>query len=156
MTPTLRLAGAIALLSAWVGAAVLMAASVAPAAFSVLPSRALAGSIVGKVLPVIFLSGLAVGLLAAWLVSAGPGGKMRAGLALLITGACGVAQFVIGPKLARLREQMGGNIEALPVDDLQRVAFGKLHGFSVLWMGVAVLAALVVVVMTFLALRPRA
>ncbi len=155
MTPTLRLAGGIAVLAAWVGAAVLMAASVAPAAFASLPSRALAGTVVGKVLPVIFVSGLAVGLLAAWLVGAGPGGRLRAGLALLVTGACGVAQFVIGPRLGRLRDQMGGHIEALPLDDVQRVAFGRLHGFSVLWMGVAVLAALLVVVLSFLALRPR-
>jgi hypothetical protein len=156
MTPTIRLASGIALLCAWVGAAVLMAASVAPAAFAVLPTRAMAGSVVGKVLPVIFVSGVLVGIVGAWLVSAGPGGRVRAGLALLITGACGVAQFVIGPKLVRLREQMGGNIEALPLDDVQRVAFGKLHGFSVLWMGVAVLAALIVVGLSFVALRPRA
>lgn len=155
MTSPLRLAGAIAVLAAWAGAALLVAASVAPAAFAVLPTRAMAGNVVGKVLPVIFLAGMAAGLLAAALAAGGPGGRLRAGLALLVTGACGVAQFVIGPKLARLREQLGGNIEALPVDDLQRVAFGKLHGFSVLWMGVAVLAALVVLGLCLQALRAR-
>jgi hypothetical protein len=156
MINPLRLAAAIAVLAAWTGAAVLVAASVAPAAFAVLPTRAMAGNVVGKVLPVIFLAGMVAGLVAAALAAGGPGGRLRAGLALLVTGACGVAQFVIGPKLARLREQLGGNIEALPVDDLQRVAFGKLHGFSVLWMGVAVLAALVVLGLSLQALRARA
>ncbi len=155
MTPALRLAAGIALLMAWVGAALLMAASVAPAAFAVLPSRAMAGSVVGRVLPVLFIGGILVGLVAAWALSAGPGGRLRAGVALLVSAACGVAQFVIGPKLARLREAIGGNLEALPVDDVQRVAFGKLHGVSVLWMGVALLAALIAVGMSFLAMRSR-
>jgi ABC-type Na+ efflux pump permease subunit len=155
MNASLRLAAAAALLAAWVGAAVLMAASVAPAAFAVLPSRALAGNVVGKVLPVILLGGVVVGLVSAGLTWPGPGGRLRAGLALLVSVACGVAQFVIGPKLARLRAQLGPDIEALPVDDLQRVAFGKLHGFSVLWMGVAVLAALLVVGLCLNALRAR-
>jgi len=46
------------LLSAWLGAGVLFATVVAPAAFAVLPSRALAGALVGRVLPVIFVSGI--------------------------------------------------------------------------------------------------
>ncbi|MDE3217575.1 MAG: DUF4149 domain-containing protein, partial [Gemmatimonadota bacterium] len=44
--------------SVWLGAAVLLAAAVAPAAFAVLPSRSLAGDLVGRVLPVIFWSGM--------------------------------------------------------------------------------------------------
>jgi len=47
-------------LAAWLGAAALFAASVAPAAFAVLPSRSLAGDVVGRVLPVVFWSGMLV------------------------------------------------------------------------------------------------
>ena len=41
-------------LSAWLGAAVIVASVVTPAAFAVLPSRALAGALVGRVLPALF------------------------------------------------------------------------------------------------------
>ena len=155
MTPTMRLVFTVALIAAWVGAAVLVAASVAPAAFAVLPTRTMAGNVVGRVLPVIFWTGLLVGLAAAWLAAAGPGGRVRAGLGVAAAAACAIAQFVIGPRIARLRDQIGGAIDALPVDDVQRVAFGRLHGISVLWMGVAVLAASLLLVLTMLALRPR-
>jgi len=50
------------LLSAWLGAAVLVTTVVAPAAFAVLPSRTLAGALVGRVLPVLFIAGLVVAL----------------------------------------------------------------------------------------------
>jgi hypothetical protein len=48
-------------LSAWLGAAVLAATVVAPAAFAVLPTRSLAGALVGRVLPVLFYGGAVVG-----------------------------------------------------------------------------------------------
>jgi uncharacterized membrane protein len=44
---SVRLLGAAAVLAAWIGAALLVATVVAPAAFAVLPSRALAGAVVG-------------------------------------------------------------------------------------------------------------
>ena len=40
----------LSLLDAWLGAAIFVAAFVAPAAFAVLPTRALAGAIVGRIL----------------------------------------------------------------------------------------------------------
>jgi hypothetical protein len=45
------------LLAAWLGAGMLLAAVVAPAAFAVLPSRTLAGALVGRVLPTVFIAG---------------------------------------------------------------------------------------------------
>ena len=60
-------------LSAWLGAAVLVAAVVAPAAFAVLPTRTLAGALVGRVLPVLFYSGAVVGVVAALLGAYGDG-----------------------------------------------------------------------------------
>ena len=54
-------AGVVALLlAAWLGAGVLFAAVVAPAAFAVLPSRNLAGALVGRVLPVVLIAGVVV------------------------------------------------------------------------------------------------
>jgi len=51
------------LLAVWIGAALLFALIVAPAAFAVLPSRTLAGALVGRVLPVIFYAGVVIGSL---------------------------------------------------------------------------------------------
>jgi hypothetical protein len=50
------------LLSAWGGASLLTIAVVAPGAFRALPSRALAGAMVGQVLPAVFIVGLLIAL----------------------------------------------------------------------------------------------
>ena len=93
-------------LTLWLGAAILFAAVVAPALFAVLPSRALAGDVVARVLPVILYSGIALSIFAG------------------------------------VREAIGGPVDVLSADDPRRVQFGRLHGFSVLLLGVAMLAAL--------------
>ena len=131
-------------LAAWLGAAMLVAAAVAPAAFRVLPTRTMAGALVGEVLPVIFVAGLAAAAIAAGL-------EARAGarwtrpmvvipyLALMI--GCVVAQFIIGPKIEAVRAGISGAVDALDPSDPRRVQFGRLHAFSVLWMGVAMIGA---------------
>lgn len=154
---SLRLVSAASILALWIGAALLTAAVVAPAAFAVLPTRALAGALVGRVLPVIFVSGALAGVLGAVLAWSGDGphARLRAGLCAATAVACLVAQFVIGPRIARLRAEMGPNIEALAVTDPRRAQFGKLHGFSVAWMGVGMLAAGAALVLTLVAARDR-
>jgi hypothetical protein len=133
----------IVLVAAWLGAALLVAIVVAPAAFRVLPTRTMAGALVGQVLPVIFLSGLIVAVLAG-VIDRQASGALRATalvpLAAMILG-CVVAQFVIGPRIEVVRAAIGGAVDALEVTDPRRVQFGKLHAFSVLWMGVAMLGA---------------
>jgi hypothetical protein len=135
------------LLAAWLGAATLVAAAVAPAAFAVLPSRTLAGALVGRVLPVIFWSGIVVGvtsLLAAR--AAGAGITAVAGSLILVAG-CAIAQLVISPRIERMRDAIGGPVDALALADPRRVDFGRLHGLSVLAMGVAGVGALLALVM---------
>jgi hypothetical protein len=132
----------IVLLAAWLGAAVLVAAVVAPAAFAVLPSRALAGALVGRVLPVLFWSGIAVGLAVAALGWSVPQRAWRTGAALTLAGACAAAQLVVAPRIERLREQIGGSLDALDPSDPRRQAFGRLHGMSVAWLGLGGSAAL--------------
>ena len=75
---SLRAALAAFLLAVWCGAGLFFASSVARAAFAVLPTRALAGALVGRLLPVIFWSGIIVALLALSLVVADRviGGRM--------------------------------------------------------------------------------
>jgi hypothetical protein len=133
---------AAALLAVWLGAALLTAAVVAPAAFAVLPTRALAGALVGRVLPVIFVGGVVAGVAAALLGGAtGPFGRGRVVLAAATALLCAVAQFGVTPRIHALRAELGPNIEAVPASDPRRQAFGRLHGVSVLLMGAAGLAA---------------
>ncbi len=133
------------LLAAWLGAGILFAAVVAPAAFAVLPSRTLAGALVGKVLPTIFVAGMAVAILAAVLDrgTAGRAARVRR-VALVILGiSCGVAQFVVGPRIERIREEISGPVDQLTPSDPRRAAFGRLHAISVAWLGLAMIAAVV-------------
>ena len=131
-------------LAAWLGAALLVAGVVAPAAFAVLPSRTLAGALVGRVLPVLFWSGMALGLAVAAMGWSLPHGAWRTAAAL-----------VVAPRIARLREQIGGAVAALDPADPRRQAFGRLHALSVAWLGVAGLAALVVVFLLIRLLTAR-
>ena len=150
---------AVLVLALWLGGATLVAVSVAPAAFAVMPSRALAGALVGRVLPHVFVAGMIAGVVAAVLAWSDRGsahGLARAIAALGTVAACAIAQLVIAPRIARLREAIGPSMEALQPSDPMRAEFGRLHGVSVLAMGFGMIAALVAIVLTLLAMRTRA
>jgi len=149
---------AIALLTAiWFGGAMLAVTTVAPAAFRVLPTRALAGALVGQVLPVLFIAGMCIGVVALVLTPRGAPQRLlrRVGAAGTIAG-CAVAQLVIGPRISALRERIGPSVEALAPTDPMRLTFGKLHGLSVLSLGVAMVFALATLVAAVLAIRATA
>lgn len=138
----------------WCGAALIVVTTVAPAAFRVLPTRTLAGALVGQVLPVLFVAGLVVGVLALVLTPRGaPRTVLRRIGATGTVAGCTVAQFVIGPQIAALRERIGPNLEALAASDPLRVSFGRVHGLSVLSLGVAMLFATLTLVATLLSVR---
>jgi hypothetical protein len=130
------------LLSAWLGAAVLVTTVVAPAAFALLPSRTLAGALVGRVLPVLFIAGLVVALASLSLDSGDHGRAIRVRRAMLIVAAvsCAAAQFAVAPRIERVRKEIVGPVEQLSTDDPRRIAFGRLHAASVAWLGVAMVA----------------
>ena len=138
-------AGAIVLLALWLGAAVVVAGVVAPAAFAVLPSRTLAGALVGRVLPVLFWSGAAVGVLAAVLARAVPDGLA---CMLAVTVACLSAQLIVAPRIEAVRRSVEGPIDALAREDARRIAFGRLHGASVALLGAAAVAATAALLLT--------
>jgi hypothetical protein len=134
-----RVAAALAL---WLGAAVLFTVVVAPAAFAVLPSRALAGALVGRILPVLFWSGAMAGILAMVALrgsSSLRGWRGAMGL-LLILVSLG-AQLGVAPRIQRVRESLGTAIEMVDPSDPRRQEFGRLHGISVLLLGVGMVAA---------------
>jgi hypothetical protein len=142
----------IILLSAWLGAALLVAVVLAPAAFRVLPTRTLAGAIVGAVLPVVFIAGLVIAFVVGLLFMSRER-RLRAGvigsIAAMIVG-CGVAQFGIGPRIEAVRASISGPVDSLDPSDPRRAQFGRLHGISVMFMGVAMLGAAGGIVTLFL------
>jgi hypothetical protein len=148
-----RLLGSALLLSLWIGAGLLFVAVVAPAAFAVLPSRTLAGQLVGRVLPVLFVAGIVVGLAAAIASRGAPHAPWRIGGGIVVAASCALSHFWVGGRIARLRQAIGGSLESLPSSDPQRALFGQLHAISVAGLGVAGVAAIVVLVTTLAALR---
>jgi len=143
------------LLALWIGAALLFAIVVAPAAFSVLPTRTLAGALVGRVLPVLFYAGVVIGcviVLLDLIGKTGSWGRTAAGAVSAL--ACAIAQLVVGTRIDRLRAAIGGPLDALAADDPRRIAFGKLHAISVGWLGIALLAAIVALALAIRSLRP--
>jgi len=139
-------------LSAWLGAAVLAAAVVAPAAFAVLPTRSLAGALVGRVLPVLFYGGAVIGVVAVLL-----GRPWAASPARLVAGAimiatCLAAQLIVATRIGRVRADAGRPIDELAVGDPRRTAFGRLHGASVMLLGMAAVAGGAALVLTLRAM----
>jgi hypothetical protein len=135
-------------LSAWLGAAILVAAVVAPAAFAVLPSRTLAGALVGRVLPVLFYSGAAIGLVVALLARGAMPSTARVVAGAVIAATCLAAQLLVAPRIERIRVNVGRPIDELAPGDPRRTAFGRLHGVSVLLLGAAALAGGAALVLT--------
>lgn len=159
MTDSTRFQFAAVITAVWIGAALITAAVVAPSAFAVLPSRTMAGTLVGNVLAALFLAGIVAGGLAAAVLAAPSrsAGPSRSALiaSLVVAAACGFAQFLVTPKLDQLRVGIGGPVDALAADDPRRVAFGLLHGYSVAGLGLALVGAVACLVFLSLALRPR-
>ena len=138
------------LVAAWLGGVALFGAVVAPAAFAVLPTRSLAGALVGRVLPVLFIAGLIIGSLVALSARevAAPSrraGRLVAGAVLLV--ACGIAQFVIGGRIERVRAEAGVSLDELPHGHPVRVTFGRLQGLSVAGLALAALGGVAALVL---------
>ena len=149
------------LLGLWLGAAVFFI-GVAQIAFGTLPSRELAGSIVGRSLAVINLAGLgiAVVLLLTSLIVPRMASKFWVWaerlMLLIIAVATAASQFVIAVWLEFTREQMGGRpIDEIAVDDPVRMQFNMLHEYSTYALAIAMVAGLIAF-MIIAARRPAA
>lgn len=146
------------LLAAWLGAAIYFSAVVAPSVFSVLRSFSLAnageiaGTIVTRTLSVVNVSGFLLSLLL--LITAFAGRKLRPRwtfvlqvvLFATIAITTAVGEWVIAAKLRGLRLAMHGQIDQLPLSDPNRMAFAALHGYSVMALAIAMIAALIALI----------
>lgn len=135
------------LIALWLGAAVFFSFAVAPTLFSILPARELAGAVVTRSLAIINTGGFILSLFL--LATAFPGNSSvskRAFYAellslLVIALTTFVGQWVVSAKLLALRAAMGRPIDAVAATDPLRIAFNSLHGYSVLALGLGMIAA---------------
>lgn len=146
------------LVSMWLGASAFFSAFVARAAFDVLPTRALAGALVGRLLPILFAWGIATAIVSILVEVNERAMRLRStrfGAAVCIGLACTVAQFLVGPRIEKVRATIGPAVDALAPSDPRRIEFGRLHGVSVGLLGVALIAAFVYLITLYSAARAR-
>ncbi|HSK65032.1 MAG TPA: DUF4149 domain-containing protein [Pyrinomonadaceae bacterium] len=153
------------LLAVWFGAAVFFSLVVAPAAFGVLRLYGLpnvneiAGAIVSRSLSVVNVAGFVIALLLAVTIFArrdiiGRRGFIAEGICLAVIALTTVlGHWVIAARMRAIRATMILPIDQLTPDDARRVAFNSLHGYSVVMLSLAMIAALVALVL--MARSPR-
>jgi Domain of unknown function (DUF4149) len=137
------------------GAAVYFGAAVAPTVFGVLRgaelsnANELAGMMVTRLLAIINRGGFEIGL---FLLVTGyftskresrlPRFVEMISLAIMAI-MTGVSNFVISARMLALRAAMQVPIDQIASSDPRRLAFNELHRYSVVMMGVAIVAALI-------------
>ncbi|MCM3903845.1 MAG: DUF4149 domain-containing protein [Pyrinomonadaceae bacterium] len=143
------------LIGLWLGAAVYFSSVVAPSVFSVLRTFQLpnvgeiAGTVVTRTLSVVNVSGLVIGLfllITALAFGKGLGKRsffMELASLLVMAVSTGIGQWVIAAKMRALRVAMVLPIDQVPIDDPRRMAFNRLHGYSVTALSIAMIAALI-------------
>jgi hypothetical protein len=139
-------------IAVWVGACVLFAVGLAPVLFEVLPTRELAGAVVNRILRLLNIGGLFVSfglLLSLWSGGRHTAGRWRAEAVSVSVVAltCAVNQIVIARRIADLRARMTAPIDSLAANDELRIAFGSLHGWSILVLGCGLVAGIVALIL---------
>jgi hypothetical protein len=149
-----RTIAALVLAALWIGAALLAVTVVAPGAFAVLPTRALAGDMVGRVLPVLFAGAIVVPALVLVIAPAARQSGLARISALVSAAAAAAALWVVDPRIAALRAAVVVPIDQLAPSDPRRAMFGVLHAGSVALLGLAMVAvALLLLVLARAAAR---
>ena len=123
----------------WLGGLIFFAFVVAPTVFApgLLPTRQLAGEIVGRSLGALHWMGIISGIV--FLIASAIYNRMTVGQArpfagrhlaiALMLGLTLISQFVISPKMHALRAQ-AGVIDNIPLDSPVRAEFDRLHVWS--------------------------
>ena len=139
----------------WLGGLIFFAFVLAPTAFSVLPSRHLAGTVVGRSLGALHWMGIVSGIL--FLASSILYNRLTKGtlhtftarhvLICLMLALTLVSQFGIIPRMDTLRASIG-EIDSVPLDNPARMQFDALHVWSTRVESGVFLLGLVVVYLT--------
>ena len=122
-------------------------------------SNEIAGSIVTRSLSVVNIAGFVIALLLLLTAFLRRSSSGRLSFILecvclaLIATATFVGHWVIAARMRALRAAMVLPIDQIAADDPRRIAFGNLHGYSVNALGLAMIAAIVVMVLMARSLR---
>lgn len=139
----------------WIGGLIFFAFVEAPAAFAVLPTRHLAGNVVGRSIIALHWMGIVSGLvfLATSLLYA----RLTTGhahafaarniLIVLMLALTLISQFAIIPRMDTLRASMG-EIDSVPPDNPARMQFDSLHVWSTRVEGAVLLLGLALIYVT--------
>jgi len=139
----------------WLGGLIFFAFVVAPAAFSVLPTRHLAGNVVARSISGLHWIGITAGIV--YLLCSILYARITAGTAhvfavrnliiVLMLALTLISQFGIMPRMDSLRASVG-EIDAVPLDNSIRMQFDALHVWSTRVEGGVLLLGLVVAYLT--------
>ncbi len=143
------------MLGLWLGAAVFFSSVVAPSVFSLLRAFQLpnvgeiAGALVTRTLSVVNVSGFFISLfllLTALAFGKGLGKRsffLELASLIVVAVSTGIGQWVIAAKMRALRVAMVLPVDQVPIGDPRRMAFNRLHGYSVTALSIAMVAALI-------------
>ena len=139
----------------WLGGLIFFAFVVAPAAFSVLPTRHLAGNVVARSISGLHWIGIIAGivyLLCSMLYARITAGTphvfaVRNLIIVLMLALTLISQFAIMPRMDGLRASVG-EIDAVPADNPIRMQFDALHVWSTRVEGGVLLLGLVAAYLT--------
>lgn len=139
----------------WMGGLIFLSFVLAPTAFAVIPTRHMAGTVVGRSLTTLHWMGIISGvifLIASLIYSRLTTGTphpfaARNVLIVLMLILTLISQFGITPRMVALRNSMV-LIDSVPLNDPARVAFDALHVWSVRVESGVLLLALVVTYLT--------
>jgi hypothetical protein len=141
----------------WIGGIIFLAFVLAPTAFTpgLLPTRHMAGSIVGRSLDLLHYMAIVSGIV--FLIASMAYSRMTAGTAkplaarhlliALMLVLTVISQFAISPKMHAIRAE-AGVIDDLPLDSPLRMEFDRLHVWSEKFEEAVLLLGLVAIYMT--------
>ena len=140
----------LAMLSLWLGAMSFFSFVVAPAAFAALPQQQLAGALVSRTLGALEIIGIIIGALLMLILIFSRERACNASLYELIalalmTVSTVVSHFVVSKRMHEMRLNFG-EIALLAANDPTRIAFDRLHQYSVWLMSFNIIAAVVLIV----------
>ena len=140
MTWLLRTAAGV-LRAGWLGSWGLFALVIAPTAFRVLPSHAIAGDLVGPVLSILHRFGIGAGLGLGLLAVLARGSRVAGVLPLILAAICAGSEFIVTPAIAELgREAFGEEMVRASAN-----RFSNLHQLSRLLFGLVGLGVLALI-----------
>jgi len=146
----------------WLGGLIFLSFVLAPTAFAVIPTRHMAGTVVGRSLGILHWMGIISGLV--FLIASLAYSRLTTGsprpfaarnvLIVLMLVLTLISQFGIMPRMIALRNAMV-LIDSVPLNDPARMEFDGLHAWSVRVESGVLLLALVVTYLTAQQLAAR-